>query len=146
MAQIPLETKNCLNRLFERCSDLRSLLLSVCWMLRFKQYLKWNCTRNTAKPQASPITVEEIENAKVEVIKILQRQAFPDDLSALTPNMILRGVTCENAPPDVFMKFDVYQRSWRKLKFLPMNFGENGCWNIYRSCNQDRSGLPLPQT
>ena len=35
MAQIPLQTKECLNQLFERCSDLRSLLLSVCWMLRF---------------------------------------------------------------------------------------------------------------
>ena len=34
MAQIPLETKDCLNQLFERYSDLRSLLLSVCWMLR----------------------------------------------------------------------------------------------------------------
>ena len=44
MAQIPLETKDCLNRLFERYSDLRSLLLSVCWMLRFGLYLKWNCT------------------------------------------------------------------------------------------------------
>ena len=122
MAQMPLETKDCLNRLFERNSDLRSSLLSVCWMLRFKQYLKWNCTRNTAAPHASPITVEQIENATVEVIKILQRQAFPDDLSALTPNMILTGVTYENAPPDVFMKSDVYRRSWRKTQLLADEF------------------------
>ena len=60
----------------------------------------------------SPITVEEIENAKVEIIKILQRQVFPDDLSALTPNMILTGVTRENAQPDVFIKSDVSSMCW----------------------------------
>ena len=89
MAQIPLETKDCLNRLFERYPDLRSLLLSVCWMLRFKQYLKWNCTQNTAKPQASSITVEEIENAQMEVIKILQRQAFSDAFKFLHDHVSL---------------------------------------------------------
>ena len=66
--------------------------------------------------------MEEIENAKLEVIEILQRQAFPDDLSALTPNMIVTGVTCENAPPDVFMKSDVYRCSWRKTQFLADEF------------------------
>ena len=66
-----------------------------------------------------------MKNAKVEVIKILQKQAFPDDLSALTPNMILTGVTCENASPDVFMKSDVnvvvdeFWRRWMR-EYLPL--------------------------
>ena len=66
--------------------------------------------------------MEEKENAKVEVIKILRKQAFPNDLFALTPNMILTGITSENAPPDVFMKFDVYRHSWRKTQFLAAEF------------------------
>ena len=53
---------------------------------------------------------------------ITQLPSQPDDLSALTPNMILTGVTCENAPPDVFMKSDVYRRSWRKTQFLADEF------------------------
>ena len=55
MARIPLESKDYLNRLFERYSGLRSLLLSVCWMLRFKQYLKWNCTRTPLSHRRHPL-------------------------------------------------------------------------------------------
>ena len=53
---------------------------------------------------------------------ITQLPSQSDDLSALTPNMILTGVTCEDAPPDVFMKSDVYLRSWQKTQFLANEF------------------------
>ena len=42
----------------------------------------------------------------------------PDDLDALTPSMILTGSLGDAVVPGVFMKGDVYRRSWRKTKYL----------------------------
>ena len=55
---------------------------------------------------------------------ITKLSSHPNDFSALTPNMILTGVTCEDLPPDVFMKSDALRRSWRKTQYLAEQF-----WN-----------------
>ena len=40
----------------------------------------------------------------------------PDDLSAITPSMIISGSIGDSIPPDVFMRSDGYKRSWRKTQ------------------------------
>ena len=42
----------------------------------------------------------------------------PDDLSAITPSMIISGSIGDSIPPDVFMRSDGYRGSWRKTQIL----------------------------
>ena len=49
---------------------------------------------------------------------IIQLPSKPDDLSAITPSMILSGSVESDAPFDVFIKADSYRRSWRKTQYL----------------------------
>ena len=44
--------------------------------------------------------------------------SHPDDLSALTPAMIVTGSVDDSLPPDVFVKADGYKGSWRKTQYL----------------------------
>ena len=44
--------------------------------------------------------------------------SHPDDLSALTPAMIVTGSVADSLPPDVFVKADGYKSSWRKTQYL----------------------------
>ena len=41
-----------------------------------------------------------------------------DDLSAITPVMMVFGSVADSLPPDVFIKADGCKRSWRKMQYL----------------------------
>ena len=49
----------------------------------------------------------------------------PDDLSAITPSMIISGSIGDSILLDVFMKNDEYRRSWRKTQYLSDKFWES---------------------
>ena len=49
----------------------------------------------------------------------------PDDLSAITPSMIISGSIGDSIPLDVFMKNDGCRRSWRKTQYLSDKFWES---------------------
>ena len=55
---------------------------------------------------------------------ITQLPSKPDDLSTITPSMILSGSVESDAPFDVFIKADGYRRSWRKTQYLADLFWE----------------------
>ena len=71
--------------------------------------------------------------------------SHPDDLSAITPAMIVKGSVADSPPPDAFVKADEYKRSWRKTQYLADIFWKK--W-IYlekncRYCKYERNGLAL---
>ena len=63
-----------------RYSSLYKLLTSVAWLLRFKNYLR----RQSREVKSGNLTVDEIVTATREVVKVVQRQAFPKELAVLS--------------------------------------------------------------
>ena len=76
--------------------------------------------------------IERILNDK----PITALPSSPEDLSAITPAMIVSGSVANSLPPDEFIKADGYKKSWRKTQYLADLFWEK--WTI--QC------LPLLQT
>ncbi|XP_030844258.1 uncharacterized protein LOC105444708 [Strongylocentrotus purpuratus] len=63
--------------LMTRYSSWDRLKRGIAWLLRYKQYLRSKGTGNLA--ERGSLTVQELNNAEVEVIKHVQRHSFPDE-------------------------------------------------------------------
>ena len=70
---------------------MRDLLLSVCWLRRFKQFLRWKYLKNPTAPLTKWISVEEMEDAKEDVIEVAQRQVFLEAFRILHDHKELRS-------------------------------------------------------
>ena len=68
-----------LQSLLSRYTCLYKVLTSVAWLLRFKNNLR--CQSGEVKKGS--LTVDEIVTATREVVKVVQRQPFPKELSVL---------------------------------------------------------------
>jgi hypothetical protein len=69
-----------MNEIFEKFSSWYKLKKFVCWMLRYKSYLRAKKNKDNTW---SPITVAEMRMAEIEIFKYLQRQHFPEELKCL---------------------------------------------------------------
>ncbi|XP_073237808.1 uncharacterized protein [Porites lutea] len=79
-----------LNRAVQSCSSWYKLKKLMAWILRYRSNLLRECRRRkegTAKVLVSeipsPISVEEIHSAEIEVLKYVQRQCFREELVCL---------------------------------------------------------------
>ena len=79
-----------LNRMVQSCSSWYRLKKSMAWILRYRSNLLRECSRRkegTAKVLTSgipsPISVEEMHFAEIEVLKYVQRQCFREELVCL---------------------------------------------------------------
>ena len=77
--------------IFERYSSWHKLKKFVSWMLRIKSNLRsrrtGSYTKNSAQNKILPISLQEMNAAEKEIIKYVQRQEYPDELSCLTQNI-----------------------------------------------------------
>lgn len=64
---------------FLHYSSLYKLLTSVGWWLRFKNHLR----RQSGQVNSGNLTVNEIVTATREIVKLVQKQAFPKELAVL---------------------------------------------------------------
>ena len=98
------QTEEPLDQLINGASSWFKLRKSVCWLRRFVSYL--------AKKESQPkdITVSEIEEAEVQILKYVQRKHFSDEISELKN----RGKVAKNSP--------VYS--------LEANIGEDGLLRV----------------
>ena len=79
-----------LNRMVQSCSSWYRLKKVMAWILRYRSNLLHDCCRRkegTAKVlisgKPSPVSVEEMRSAEIEVLKYVQRQCFREDLVCL---------------------------------------------------------------
>ena len=79
-----------LNRAVQSCSSWYKLKKLMAWILRYRSNLLRECRRRkegTAKVLVSeipsPISVEEMHSAEIEVLKYVQRQCFREELACL---------------------------------------------------------------
>ena len=71
-----------------RYSSWYSLQKAVAWILRFKSHMchKYLPSKSKESPAAGPLTVQEIRQATVEIIRRVQQTAFPEELTYLESN------------------------------------------------------------
>ena len=69
---------SCLSRLFSLCSVWSKLQKTVAWLLRFKQYCIEKYLKKPIATCRGELTVDEFKCATREIIKQVQREAFPD--------------------------------------------------------------------
>ena len=77
------QSDNSLQRLFARYSDFHGLLRTVAWLLRYKKYLSNKRLKRCYSLQTGLLTASELEEAKLEIIKAVQREAFPEACKTL---------------------------------------------------------------
>ncbi|XP_030828101.1 uncharacterized protein LOC115919169 [Strongylocentrotus purpuratus] len=70
-------SEDILERLMAKYSTWQRLKRGVAWILRYKTYLKLRVSRGIASLKKGDLTLEELNAAEREVIKHVQRQAFP---------------------------------------------------------------------
>ena len=76
-------------KVFERFSCWTRLRKFIAWMLRLKSNLRDACIKRRSQQtiqtssKVTPITVDEMKTAEVEVLKIVQRSSFPREVEAL---------------------------------------------------------------
>ena len=105
--------------IFERFSSWHKLKKFVSWMLRLKSNLRSHRTDSSSKDSTHnkilPISLQEMNAAEKEIIKYVQRQEYPDELSCLTQNIQplepLAEVTRSVKKSSSLFKLDVMLRS-----------------------------------
>ena len=71
------EPNDSLHRLFRRYSSFHDLLRTVSWLLRYKNFLFSKLSENHASPNVGFLTVEEFDQARLAIMRCVQREAFP---------------------------------------------------------------------
>ena len=85
-----ITSQNCEDEIIDRllCSSscFTRLKKKVAWILRYRQYLrsKLGGLSNNIGMQTGRLIVKELETAALEIIKLVQRKSFPDELFTLT--------------------------------------------------------------
>ncbi|XP_070566927.1 uncharacterized protein [Ptychodera flava] len=75
-----------LESLMYRCSSWYKLQKSVAWLLRYKRYLSTKYGRcNGGTIEAGRQTVQELTLATKEIVKLVQKKAFPQEITTMKP-------------------------------------------------------------
>ena len=74
----------------ERFSDLYKLKLSTAWLERFKRYISSRSFKTSEIPRQSPISVLELENAELDLVRYVQSQEFASEIATIKRGKQLR--------------------------------------------------------
>ena len=74
----------------ERFSDLYKLKLSTAWLERFKRYISSRGFKASEMPRQSPISVLELENAELDLVRYVQSQEFASEIATIKRGKQLR--------------------------------------------------------
>lgn len=78
---------DCITNIFDRIFGYRSnwykLKKDFAWLLRTKQFLLDKTRKNGVINMRAPLTTHELKNAEIQIVKIVQRQAFTAELAHL---------------------------------------------------------------
>ena len=77
------QSDNSLQRLFARYSNFHGLLRTVAWLLQYKKYLSNKRLNRCYSLQTGLLRGSELEEAKLEIIKAVQRETFPEAFKTL---------------------------------------------------------------
>jgi transposase InsO family protein len=78
-----------LTKMFKRFSSWERLRVAVAWLLRYKNFLvkayrlRHRKVNNANAERSGAVTVQELKDAEMEIIKYVQRQSFPREITSL---------------------------------------------------------------
>jgi len=73
-------------------SSFTRLQRAVAWMNRFKQYLRWKIKGDKSEVQKGGLIVEELVIAELEVVKLVQKELYGEELRALINHSGFEGL------------------------------------------------------
>ena len=74
---------NYLHGLLLRCSAYKAIQRCTAWLLRFKQYWRWNYSSNKMPPRKSLLTADDLQDATLAIVQLVQWEAFAEAMSEL---------------------------------------------------------------
>ena len=80
------QPESLLERLIKRRSSWMRLKKDVAWILRLKQWLQAKCNPSVCVAKG-PITVDETDQAELEIVKFVQNEHFKEDITELSQNV-----------------------------------------------------------
>ena len=82
-----------LDKIFTRFSSWYRLKRFVAWMLRYRRALHKACKKDSSKEREAKrrpiqhLTVEELHEAELEIVKIVQERSFREEIAAISQNL-----------------------------------------------------------
>ena len=82
-----------LDKIFTRFSSRYRLKRFVAWMLRYRRALHKACKKDSSKEREAKrrpiqhLTVEELHEAELEIVKIVQERSFREEIAAISQNL-----------------------------------------------------------
>ena len=104
-----------LYELLQRYSPWNALKSKFIWLTRFKHYLK-----NRNYKSASVFTSNELKTAKMDIIRIVQSQAFPEEIKHLKENRNVK-VSSSIAKFNPFIGENGLVRVGSRLEYAPIS-------------------------
>ena len=80
------QPESLLDRLIKRRSSWMRLKKDVAWILRLNQWLQAKCNQTVCVAKG-PITVNETDQAELEIVKFVQNEHFKEDITELSQNV-----------------------------------------------------------
>ena len=74
---------NYLHGLLLRCSAYKAIQRCTAWLLRFKQYWRWNYSSNKMPPRKGLLTADDLQDATLAIVQLVQWEAFAEAMSEL---------------------------------------------------------------
>ena len=72
---------NYLHGLLSRCSAYKAIQRCTAWLLRFEQYWRWKYSNNKMPPRKGPLTADDLQDAMLAIVALVQWEAFPEAMS-----------------------------------------------------------------
>jgi len=82
------DTASPIRDLLRKFSSFDKLVRSVAWMIRFRLYLRWRACGSLTPLSEAPVTgqlsVNELQQATAEIVRLVQFESFPDVMTAVS--------------------------------------------------------------
>ena len=82
-----------LDKIFTRFLSCYRLKRFVAWMLRYRRALRKACEKELLKEHEAKqrpiqhLTVEELHEAELEIVKVVQERSFREEVAAISQNL-----------------------------------------------------------
>ena len=89
-----------LQKLWDRCSSWYQLRKNVAWLMRFIKWIKWRYTTTTDDDiPIGGLRVSELDEAKLNIIRLVQEVSFRHEINALRQGDSLHGSSLSRLEP-----------------------------------------------
>jgi hypothetical protein len=91
-----------LHKVTDKYSSFHKMCRAVSWLIRYKQYCRQRYLKQNISVNSGELTVSEVQEAESSIIKLVQAEAFPQEVECLLKGkQISKGSTLSSLAPFV---------------------------------------------